>query len=181
MPSNETWWWIGIGTGVAALAGAGAALVYRAKKKPPRLGQPGLEGTGLPPVPPTPAPDPMDALGLKTPGPDLRKEICRQWKAGQHKPDWRPELNQIVRKEIDKQIEAAGITLPFDFGDDVKILEDAQFNVATSTLAAMCPQVPAPRNEKELQYYYENEGIYWRQLWDLLAGWSWNVLLGAGT
>lgn len=164
MPSSNTWWWIGIGTGVAALTGTGVALIYRGRKKS-TLGGIDRTPSPFPPVPPPrPGIDEDQDIAVSIPAipNQIRDELCRQWSVGTYRPDWRPELTDYIDTAVNAQI--AKRDTSWSTMDE---LETKSFRVAKAAMRSVCPEIPLPDSLTEIELESEFQRFYWQELWAL--------------
>ncbi|MCH9637823.1 MAG: hypothetical protein K0U16_07765 [Gammaproteobacteria bacterium] len=174
MATANTWWWVGIGTGIAALGTAGGVLIWRSKRAPVELPPPDLDQPPpyLPPFPPPPPPTEPDEFDIVIPAIpfEIREEICRQWKIGTYRPDWRPELFDVLMNQIDIQIERRDNT----WTDDAERKRKA-FLIARGALRSLCPQIPRPKNQAEAAQLSQRH-FYWKELWNRIYPAAYNKI-----
>lgn len=149
MTSKETWWWVGIGTGVGVLVSAGVALVARGLQRP---ASPSTE----PPAKPL-----TESSGGPAGSTALRGEICRRWESEQDRPVWRDDLNALIQSDIDNQIE---IFRPQ--WTTIQQLEISAYIIARAALAQGCPLIPLPKGPKNANDLAQTAPPYWRELWN---------------
>jgi hypothetical protein len=183
--ASEKAWWIGIGSGIAVLVGTGATLVVRGLRKRKKITQPGTtqpgieppEGSSAPiPEPTPPPPPPRGDFGLTAP--DVSGEICRQWKTGNHRPNWRPALTSVIRSAVERQIE-----LRDPQWTTLAQLRLETFLVAREALAQVCPAVPLPKNAADVQRLGTDAGgggFYWTELWQKFYDIAYALISGLG-
>lgn len=167
MPTAKTWWWLGIGTTVAAAAGTGLALIYKHRDKPKAEGVP--EGTGLPPVPPTPKPKTAGG-GFSTEPVDRTREICRMWLVDDP-VNFTPQLRAIIHDAIDTQI-----SVQDPDWTSIEELHDQSFWIARAALMDVCPSVAVPEAPDEIDQIHESAFDWWKNLWYQFYNYAYNQI-----
>jgi len=162
MPKRKTWVWVGVGSAALLTAVAAAGVVtYRRRKKAKELTLVDLT------VPPPPRPT------RTTPSEVLDAEICTQWKTGNHRPRWRPALFDRVNEAL----AVAMTTIDPQWRNEAQRGRKA-FQIARTALGSMCPSVPLPRDEAEVEEL--SQRFYWDELWGRLYASSINMLADYG-
>lgn len=173
MPSPKALWYAGAAAAATAVVG-GVVLIVREVRKSKKKSPDGLEGGWIPPTaPPGQIPVP-GGIGFKSPGDELRAEICRQWKVGNHRPKWRAELWSVVQGAVDQQI-----AIQDTQWSDIDELRLKAFRVARGALASVCPEVPLPGTIYGVEEMRKAHGFYWSELWDVFYTNTYGILSGA--
>lgn len=159
-------WWTGVAA-AATSAGVGAALLYRAR---PRAPAPELD-TAPGQVPP----EPVEGVFVPQIPPHLREELCRQWRVGNERPAWRPELHDVVRTAVQVQIEAT--PAPWT---SIEELHTQSFRIARNALRSVCPEVPLPATQQDVERL-SDESFYWDELWERFYSVAYGRLSGQKT